>query len=432
MRSDGADARTVSAERFCDALIAWALHAGVFPIRGMGQHLRASVAEVGELCAEIGVRRVLLVIDRGAAAATGTERLIRAALRDVELAEYDGFAPNPRDDHAEFAARAAASFRADGVVALGGGSCLDVAKVAAVCGRTPEACRGFLRGAAATTRDGDGLRPVPLIAVPTTSGTGSEATHFGAIYVEGTKRSVAHPGMRPSGVVLDPALHAAMPAGVAAATGLDALCQAMESIWAVGSTPESAVFAEAAAWIVAQHLVESVRTGSERERGYVMVGAHLAGQAINLSKTTLSHALSYGLTQRFGLAHGHAVALTIGHVAACNARVIDEDCADPRGAAWVRGRVEAACAALGVTPALMPARVERLLADIGLVPTLAQGGVPLETLVALARAVDPVRGSNNPRRFTEGGLVDVLTRAWRGVGGVGAVPSDSLPAAAAR
>ncbi|MCX5691614.1 MAG: iron-containing alcohol dehydrogenase, partial [Planctomycetota bacterium] len=251
-------------------------------------------------------------------------------------------------------------------------------------------------------------------AIPTTSGTGSEATHFAAIYVRGRKVSVSHPSMRPAATVMDASLHAKMPSRLAAVTGLDALCQSLESMWAVGSTDESLAYSRLGAALVAQSLVESVTTGAAASRAAMMWGTHAAGMAINISKTTAPHALSYQLTSRFGIEHGLAAALTLGHIGRANARVEEHDCGDPRGAAWVRSRVQEAAASLGATPDRLPSAVAVLLAQMHLPTCLREAGVDRQALSTLAAEVDPVRLGNNPRILSVNTLVAALESAWLG------------------
>ncbi|MEO1717563.1 MAG: iron-containing alcohol dehydrogenase [Planctomycetota bacterium] len=375
-------------------------------IRFDGQSVATSLAALRSLLDEAGVTRPFVVIDDAAVAAARLMPELDDALRSLPFLTFNEYTPNPRCEHAAEAARRAADFDADGIVAVGGGSCCDVAKVAALAAATPDLIHDLSRG------EGTGrASPLPLIAVPTTSGTGSEATHFAAIYIGPKKVSIAHEQLRPVGVVLDERFHTAMPGPIAAATGLDAHGQAMESAWSVGGTAESLAFASVAGPMIAEHLVESVEAATPGARRRVLIGSHLAGKAINISKTTAAHALSYQLTQELGLPHGHAVALTLGHIATWNDGVSDGDCLDPRGASDVRARVRLAASFMGATPAELPDRIERLLADLGLSASLAQSNVTPSQLGGFAERVDPVRLGNNPRRLTREDVLGCLERA---------------------
>jgi alcohol dehydrogenase class IV len=374
------------------------------PVEANGQMVAANLSALPALAERCGVRRAIVVVDRGAVEASGHSGELRALVRGLAVAEFDAFSPNPRAAEAAEAARWAHRADADGVIAVGGGSCCDVAKASALCARTPGMADAVIRGEvpALTT-------PLPIIAVPTTSGSGSEATGFAALYVGARKVSVGAGLVRPACVVLDERLHASMPREVAAASGLDALSHAVESLWAVASTELSRAFARAAGAIIAGALVPSVTAGGAGPRRAMMIGAYLAGRAIGIGTTTAAHALAYGLTQRLGLAHGHAAALTLGRVAAWNARATTEDCRDPRGVPWVADACLEAAGLLGVVPEAMPGVIADLLHALGLPATARDAGATPETIRTIAESVDPVRLANNPRRVRTGDAVAMLT-----------------------
>ncbi|WP_168566934.1 phosphonoacetaldehyde reductase [Crateriforma spongiae] len=367
-----------------------------------------SIDRMGSVLKQTHCSRPLVVIDRRAVTASNLSANVQAALADFDCQWFDEFTPNPTSDEALRAANAAAEHRADSVIAIGGGTCLDVAKMAALAGsenadRQRDVCRGGST---------ESLSPLPLMAAPSTSGTGSEATQFAAIYVDGRKQSISDERMRPAVVIMDPRLHAAMPASIAACTGMDALSQAIESLWAVGRTEISARYAHAGGRLIAECLVPSVCEADEGSRFQMMWGAHLAGQAINISKTTASHALSYQLTQRFGIAHGHAVALTLGPLAAANATTDATNCNDPRGAEAVCEHVDQAASVLNTTPAQMPGVMSDLLRQIGLPNSLSEAGIGENRLAEIAASVDPVRLGNNPRRLDTTELHELLRRGY--------------------
>ncbi len=377
-------------------------------VQECGQHLGESVADLSLLLDALHVSKVMLVLDRGAAKATGVEGTLRDVLGERLVAVFDAFTPNPSSDQPLKAAHAALASGADGFVALGGGSCLDVAKVGSLAASSPGIAEELVRGRNVTLN----LTPLPVVAIPTTSGTGSEATHFAAIYVDEHKVSIAHPQMRPRGVILDARLHAGMPMFVAATTGLDAFCQATESLWAVGATSESRTDALYAQAHIVPHLAPSVLTANIEHRHAMMLGAHYAGRAINVSKTTAAHALSYELTTRFGVAHGLAVALTLGHIAAFNAQLDESDCTSPKGADEARASVHQACSALASDPADMPEAMRSILRTLGLPASLREAGVTSESLAPMAEAADTVRLSNNPRRLSTRDALEILTSAF--------------------
>lgn len=293
------------------------------------------------------------------------------------------------------------------VIAVGGGSVIDLAKVVRSVAPHAVTARPYALGERTLAAPA-----APLLAIPTTAGTGSEATHFAVIYVDGTKYSIADPTMRPEHVILDPELTYSVPPAVTAATGLDALCQGIESLWSVKSTQASRGFAERAIELALEHLDGAVTDPDPTNRAAMCAAAHLAGRAIDESFTTAPHALSYVLTSRYGIPHGHAVALTLGAVLEYNAAVTPETCIDPRGSEYVADTMGRIIALLGATGPTGARRVfEDLVARVGLDPTLDVTGVPRdEVRLYLLDGVNVQRLANNPRGITTDSLAGLLDR----------------------
>jgi len=381
-------------------------------LEATGQFVAARIEDLASWPELQQAARILVVLDRQAWPADLAFDTIAALAPQAAFAYFDRIEPNPSLELAEEAAGAARQHRADLVLGIGGGSSLDLAKMAALGGSEAGVAEGASWSECVRAgRSLDDFRPLPLAAIPTTAGSGSEATHFAVTYVGGVKRSIVHPAMRPAAVVLDERMVAGMPRALAAASGLDALAQALESMWAVAADHDSRSDSLLSASLMMPVLERSVLAPRGGARRFMQWGSHMAGQAINASKTTAAHALSYAITKRYGIAHGHAVALTLGHVAAWNARVTTDDCLDPAGPEAVRRRVAAASRWLGVEPEAMPERMAALLRGLELPASLREAGVPATDLPDLAAAVDPVRLDNNPRRFTATDLETLLRQA---------------------
>jgi len=213
---------------------------------------------------------------------------------------FDRFVSNPEHSDVMAGIIAFEKEKCDLIVSFGGGSAIDTAK-----------CINMLQSGYAVE-----LRDVPRachLCVPTTAGTGSESTRFAVLYIGGEKQSVEHERIMPDYVVLDPFFLATLPVYHKKSTLLDALCQAVESLWAKGRSTESSAHALSAIKII----YDNVEGYMENKPGYalrILQAANLAGKAINITKTTAAHAMSYKLTGMFGLAHGHAVALCLKYV----------------------------------------------------------------------------------------------------------------------
>ena len=293
----------------------------------------------------------------------------------------------------------------DIIVAVGGGTVIDIAKLVRICSANSATPSEIALGTGTIEQAGP-----PLVAIPTTAGSGSEATHFAVVYKQQQKYSVAHRLVQPDFAIVDPSLTYSMSERQTAVCGLDVLCQSIESIWSVRSSRQSREWASEAARLVLANLVETVKAPNEAGRESMSRAAHLAGQAINISKTTAPHALSYMLTMNYGIPHGHAVALTLGMFLEFNAGVSDEDLNDPRGVHHVRERIGEVCSLLGAQKPLDGRRaILDLMASIGMETRLGAFGI--EGPVACARIVEKVnveRLSNNPRRTTRAQMAQIL------------------------
>ncbi|HEX5654413.1 MAG TPA: phosphonoacetaldehyde reductase [Chitinophagaceae bacterium] len=198
--------------------------------------------------------------------------------------------PNVEEEEIEAGIREFSTSRAGAILAIGGGSVIDLAK--AILFRCIQ----------------DSSTLPFFVVAPTTTGSGSEATQFAVVYQGKKKKSLADPGLLPACVILDPVLTYSLSSYQAAVSGMDALSQAVESYWSKGSTPDSRNYAKAAIKIWNEFFPAAVEYDSFA-RSKMLEAAYNAGQAINITRTTGPHALSYYLTAYHGLSHGHAVAL---------------------------------------------------------------------------------------------------------------------------
>jgi alcohol dehydrogenase class IV len=255
--------------------------------------------------------------------------------------------------------------------------------------------------------------PGPLVAIPTTAGSGAEATHFSAVYVDGKKYSVTHESLRPTHSILDATLTASLPTYLTAATGMDALAQAVESYWSVRATPESRVLSSRAITLCNDSIVMAATAPSDAAREAMMESSFIAGQAIDIARTTAPHALSYILTTDFGVTHGHAVAMTLGAVFAYNAS--PEGIAAPVGTdmAGLQQTMASLCKLLdcrsGDAAAL---HIGALMHSCGLKTRLRELGVARTDLPRIAASVNPERLKNNPRELSPQTLGAILESVY--------------------
>jgi len=301
--------------------------------------------------------RPLVVTDAGVVAAGVLERAIWTL---PGCAVFDGVAVNPGLDTVAAGIAAAHGERADVVIGIGGGASLDVAKVVAL---------GAVNHVDARELDyrAEHLSPgLPVLAMPTTAGTGSETNGFGVFADAETGRKIylGNGSVQPFAALLDPELTVGLPAAATAAAGMDALSHALESLCARNGNPYSAALAAGVARTVRQYLPRAVADGSDLEaRGQLLFAAHLAGHAQQTTGLGLAHGIAHALSSNLGLVHGLACALALPGVLEVNLEVRS-------------GELEGVAAALGASSAAgVPAAVRALSEEVGTAVPLAPRGL---------------------------------------------------------
>ncbi|MFJ8473577.1 iron-containing alcohol dehydrogenase [Kitasatospora sp. NPDC094011] len=283
------------------------------------------------------------------------------------------------------------------IVAIGGGSVVDTAKVAAV--RAAEA--------AGTARR-------PVTAVPTTPGTGAEVTPFATVwdFTGGRKDSYSGTGVTPDAVVVDPELTRTLAVEALGGMVFDTLAQGMEGAWSAGSTPEAAAHGIGAVALASANLERLLTDPDDlAARSAISLAGLYSGRAIAVARTTACHALSYPMTLRHGIAHGHACGLTLGAVLGYNAGTTEADCQHPAGVRGVRDVVARILDALHCdAPGAAVRRLEHLLAAAGL-PGYGTHDFDDRRLAAEAMRYD--RADNNPRRIDRDRLGSLLAELRR-------------------
>jgi alcohol dehydrogenase len=348
---------------------------------------------LGALARSIGITRALVVSDRGIVAA-GYVDAARRSLEGAGVAvhTFHDFTENPDSDMVEAGRRVAASVPIDGLVGLGGGSSMDCAKGINFV---------LTNGGAMADYRGYGKAPAPMlpsIGVPTTAGTGSEAQTYALISDPAThaKMACGDPKAGFSAVILDAELTRSQPAPVAAAAGYDAISHAVEA-WVTTKRNERSDACAREAWRLLSGGFERVLSAGADTSAHeaMLVGAHLAGAAVEHSMLGATHACANPLTARYGTTHGVAIALLLRHVVSWNA-------AEPQIAArYAR---------------LASNLVERLteLAAAGRFPHgLAGAGASKDDLDMLASdAANQWTGKFNPRPFDAPAARDIYGMAW--------------------
>lgn len=346
---------------------------------------------------EVGDRSWLLVTSGGWVRRGVVEALGHRLGPPVKV--IDWVEPNPR--LSTVLAMGQASSRAEMIVALGGGSVIDAAKgIAAVHALGPEApdkIPRHLKGEALLPR---GFAPPPILAIPTTSGTGSEVSRWATIWGDDQRKySIEDPALYPVTAILDPALTTSMPAEVTLASGLDALSHAFEAVWNRSNTVLTDLMASTAIDLIARNLREAMlQPASLKRREAMQTASLMAGMAMSNTRTALAHSISYPFTAEFGLPHGFACSFTLAEVARYN---FDE----------TEGRLRPIAKGLGCDVAEVPERIEGFLRDLDL-GTRLSAHLPQDVIARLkGDLINPARAGNNIRAVDTDGARMLAQRA---------------------
>lgn len=339
---------------------------------------------VDEWVGRNGCKRILAVCDGSIRFLPDIRKKLSGLAAPVIF--FSGFRPNPLYENVLEGVRLFRSEGCDGILAVGGGSAMDVAKCIKLYAALPGdgADGAWLRSGAAPA-------PVSFLAMPTTAGTGSEATRYAVIYYRGEKQSITCDALIPDTVLMDPGALRSLPDYQRKATMADALCHGIESFWSVNSSDESLAYSREAIEGVLAHM-EGYLSNTEAGNAGMLRAAYTAGKAINITQTTAGHAMCYKITGLFGCAHGHAALLcdrALYPWMVCNT----DRCIDPRGRAYLEKTLDGIGQALGCADGAQGAeKLQRIFEGLGLeIPRADQG-----QFVLLRGSVNPVRLRNHP------------------------------------
>lgn len=247
---------------------------------------RGAIRNLSKIFKEENIKKALIFT--GKKSFKNIENFIKSEINNINYSFYNDFEINPKEEDVKRAIYAL-NKDYDIIVAIGGGSVIDFSKAFKFYSKSIK----------------------KLIAIPTTCGTGSEATQFAVIYINGEKQSLDSKKILPIYSIVDSQFVDDNPRYLKSCTSLDAFCQAIESYWAIRSTQESKEYAKQAIELCRDNIVKYVNSSDKKSSDNMMLASHLAGKAINISRTTAAHALSYRITTKYGIPHGHAVALSI-------------------------------------------------------------------------------------------------------------------------
>jgi alcohol dehydrogenase class IV len=362
-----------------------------------------AIGELGTEARGLGMKKAIIVTDK-VMVTTGIVGRVKDSLGAVDADVYDEVEPEPRIEAAQAVADRVRAGKYDGVIGVGGGSSMDMAKVAAGLATN---------GGPALSYVGNNLfqnEPLPSIMIPTTAGTGAELTVTSMVTVGGHKQWINSPLLLPTVALVDPELTLSMPPGVTAATGMDALCHNTEAYLSALASPITDGAALEGIRLIVGNLEKVFADGGDRRaREAMSLGALLGGIALQ-AKMVYGHSIGYTIATRFRLAHGVSCGLPLPYVissyaVACGPKM------EKLGEAYGVPRSDDP----NVVGAATAEVARRIGATVKIPGTLKELGVQEKDLPALAReCLQLYPRPNSPLVFDEKSMERLYRMMWEG------------------
>ena len=364
------------------------------------------LSKLGDIITKYDAHRVLVVTGGTSFEACGARAILSERLKGYHVTYFSDFEVNPRLVDAQRGVKLAIENCIDIIISVGGGSVLDMAKLIKALYSTPSEAINLAKGVAEV------IDPkLPLLAIPTTAGSGSESTHFAVVYIGNEKYSLANNCLLPDDVILDASLVLSATKYQKACNVLDAISQSIESAWAVGSTTESLLISYKALELCVTSFSDYVNSEDNVIAAQDMIQAsNLAGQAINITKTTSPHAWSYSLTKKYGVPHGHAVWVTLPKIFEIHATShpdVVSDSIGPKKLATVMQRL------MDILNIPEKKDIETcfrgMLHSIDIKANIKSDfGISKEERAALSRDINHERMLNNPVKFSVSAIEEIF------------------------
>ncbi|MDD4385589.1 MAG: phosphonoacetaldehyde reductase [Bacteroidales bacterium] len=372
----------------------------------MGQRIFREYQQ-GELVSfvkDFSPSKIFLVRANKSFEVSGAKLFIENLIGTAEITSFHNFSVNPKIEDLQKGIEIFREGDFDLIIAIGGGSVLDMAKLISVLSHQHSELANLITGNAQIAE-----HKTPLLAIPTTAGTGSEATMFSVVYIDNMKYSVNSPSILPNSVYLSPYFLKTASPYLAACTGLDAFCQAVESIWSVNATEESESYGLKAIGLIWNNLHSAVVLSDALAMEQMLEASFLAGKAINITKTTAPHAISYAFTTYYNIPHGHAVALSLPYFLGFNYALTNQNCTDPRGVESVKMRIDKVLNLINADIETAYAVLDNFFRKVGITINLSELIKDFDPSL-IAENINVERLGNNPRRVSKDNVLTFLTQ----------------------
>ena len=365
------------------------------------QNITESINDLPLILDNINGKKLFLVVD-----SSYPYLNIKNYIENLDVEEkvrFGDFTPNPLYEQVCDGLKLFKESNCDTIIAIGGGSAIDVAKCIKLAALSKEGTTALIPPLV-SHRVSIEYGEIPFIAIPTTAGTGSESTHNAVIYYEGVKQTVTNDGILPDFAILESSVLNTLPLYQKKCTMMDALCQGIESWWSVNSTNESRSYSKKTVELVIAYWKQYIFGNNPKAIHQIMLAANFSGRAINIAQTTAAHAMSYKITSLFKLPHGHAVAICLPEIWKYMLKH-PERCKDERGTNHVESVFDHIAETMGADS---PLDAIQSFDEMMEVMELKKPTVEYDRsniIATLSRSVNPIRLKNNPVELDENAIL---------------------------
>ena len=354
---------------------------------------------LNNLLKENNPKSIFLVTGKKSYTKCGAKNKLEPILKNYKYTRFFDFEENPKIEDVKKGVDIFNRNNCDFIIAVGGGSAIDIGKLINFFNKKTKPYETVFKSKL-NKKD-----RFTFVAIPTTAGAGSEATHFAVVYANKLKYSIADNNLLPDIVFIDHSFLKSQSKYQIVVSGLDAFCQGIESYWCINSNEESIKYSTKAISLIWHNLKKFVDGEDVSEK--LAKAAYFAGKAINITKTTGPHALSYGFTTNYGIPHGHAVSLFLPFFINFHKNIDSDSVSDIRGHDFVLKKMKNISKILSVNYNNMEDEIIKLFIELGIEINFTKLNINEQSFLNTLSDINHERLKNNPRLLSNNDLINI-------------------------
>ena len=351
------------------------------------------------LLKEFDPKSILIITGKNSFSKSGAKNKLEPILKNYNYTRFFDFEENPKIEDVEKGVDIFNKYNCDFIIAIGGGSVIDMGKLINFFNKKLKPFKNSFK------RKLSEKDKCPFVAIPTTAGAGSEATHFAVVYANKLKYSIADENLIPDIALIDHSFLKSQSKNQIVISGLDTFCQGIESYWSVNSNDESLAYSSKAILLSWYNLKNSIERNDVSEK--LAKAAYFAGKAINITKTTGPHALSYGFTTHYGIPHGHAVSIFLPFFINFHKNINQKNVSDKRGHEFVLKKMESIAEILSINYTNLEDEIITFFRELGLEINFKKLNISEDKFFNALKSLNQDRLKNNPRYLNQQNLIDI-------------------------